>query len=288
MYPNNVVTKVREHANPANLFSVENLLCTKGFEVQLQGDGTDTLLQKTNWTGDEANEVLNLFKDKSKRNQLLRYIEKGKDSCDIEVQSFIEKYEIKKELPDEFRERFSHTYEWAIAYLFRMSLAALSSAYGVEIKNIYRNSDNQTSGDFDVLAILRDSAILYAECKTGKFDLNDIKKSIERSISIHAVASFIFISELKEIQLVSMLNDEKAIHPLIGTKVHLKKISIKDLPNSTVYKWLKTYFIIESDDNELIEQIRCALRLIEADKIVMAAIEPPDYERLGYVEKNLP
>jgi len=239
------------------LFSVERVLSSRGFEVTVEGTGEDTLLAKNIWFQTEADLIFEIFNNEGQRQELLSYVEGNVGIADVsgDIQTLITNQDYQSD-----RNRFSTTYEWYVGELIVRKFKAFSSSYGVTVSNICRNSDGGTSGDFDVLSILGDMNLLYLECKSGGTKQKSIKNTLERSISLHCVASIFFQQNINEIALKQKLNFD---HPVFGIGNDISKLSIKGVSDSTIYKWFDCYFIDASDvQGDIENKIRCVLRLI--------------------------
>jgi hypothetical protein len=263
------------------LFSVERILSSRGFSVKKEGNGEDTILPKSTWSLTEANLVFEIFNDKNLRKELLNYIE---DKVEIQslsgsVLKLINIADFKKE-----RQRFSTTFEWYVGQLMVRKFGAFSSSYGVLVEDVYRNSDNGTSGDFDVLSIMGNMALVYVECKSGNLTQKSIKNTLERGISLHCSASIIIQERLNENSLIQQVKSVE--HPIFGNQYAIDKIGIKEKSDSLVYKWFNCYFIDSSlHTSDFESKIRTVLRVVEAKKNYDSIVtEPGDsvYEAIGY------
>lgn len=262
------------------IFSVERVLASRGFTVQKEGNGQDTLLDKSSWSQIEADLVFNIFDNATSRNELLEYIEDKVEESQLSeiVRNLIVTNGFKKD-----RQRFSTTYEWYVGELLVRRFMAFSSSYGVSISDIRRNSDGGTSGDFDVISILGDMNLIYLECKSGKTKQSSIKNTLERSISLHCAASVVIRQGITEQGLKQQLS---FMHPIFGYDAEILKLNIKNQPDSTIYKWFNCYFVDASESSGDIEtKLKAVLRIIEASKsIINMSMEPSDeqYESIGY------
>ncbi len=212
------------------LFSVERVLSSRGFSVKSEGNGEDTILDKSSWSQNEADLVFDIFNNSILRKELLGHIENNVEKSDLSetVSNLIRIDEFKKG-----RQRFSTTYEWYVGELLVRKFMAFSSSYGVTVNAICRNSDGGTSGDFDVLSILGDMNLIYLECKSGKTKQNSIKNTLERSISLHCAASVVIRQDVTETSLKQQLS---FAHPVLGNNSEVYKLNIKNLADSTIYK----------------------------------------------------
>jgi hypothetical protein len=262
------------------LFSVKRVLASRGFTVQKEGDGTDTLLGKSEWSQNEADLVFNIFHKTNHRKELLEYINDKAEKSQLSqtVINLIETNGFNKN-----RNCFSTTYEWYVGELLVRKFMAFSSSYGVLINDIIRNSDEEKSGDFDVLSVLGDMNLMYIECKSGKTKQPSIKNTIERGIALHCTASVIIQQDINENGLKQKLSFD---HPVFGYSEKPIKLNIKNQADSTIYKWFNCYFIDASEQIGDIEtKLKSVLRIIEASKsVINMSIEPShdQYHAIGY------
>jgi hypothetical protein len=262
------------------IFTVERVLSSRGFSVKTEGSGEDTVLCKSLWSAEEANLVFSIFNNTTLRNELLEYIENkmGKSAVSNTVTQLIDIKEFKKD-----RQNFSTTYEWYVGELLVRKFMAFSSSYGVTVNDICRNSDGGTSGDFDVLSILGDMNLIYLECKSGKTKQKSVKSTLERSISLHCTASVFIRQKITTKGLKQQLSFK---HPVFGCKGEVIKLNIKNLPDSTIYKWFNCYFVDASESGGDIEnKLKAVLRIIEASRVLINISTEPseeEYKSVGY------
>jgi hypothetical protein len=258
-----------------NLFSVERVLASRGFIVKSEGMGEDTLLNQTCWTCNEADIVFNIFDNVTHRKELREYI-LGKTTTPSEaIKPLTSHSSFINDLG-----RFGTTFEWYFGELLVRRFKAFSSSYGVVVNDIYRNSDNGESGDFDVLSILGDMNLLYIECKSGATDPKNIKKAIERSYSLHCIATVIVVEKLPDEKLIEMLKME---YPSVPSISECYKLTIKNRPDCEIYKWFNCYFVRASKNVE--GKLQTVLRLIEFTRISITQSTEPDetrYASMGY------
>ena len=260
------------------IFTVERVLSSRGFSIKTEGTGEDTVLGKPNWTHSEANTVFNIFDNVEYRNELLDYIEGRLDRANVSstTNELITINGFKND-----RQCFSTTYEWYIGELLVRKFMAFSSSYGVTLNNICRNSDDGTSGDFDVLSVLGDMNLIYLECKSGETKQKSIRNTLERSISLHCTASIFIRQDINENGLKQQMLFK---HPMFDCTGNVVKLSIKNAQDSTIYKWFNCYFVdVASGDVE--NKLRTVLRTIEASRVLINISTEPDdgdYKSLGY------
>jgi len=276
-----IITK-RGGINPnqiqlAQLFSVNRVLASRGFTIKSEGDGTDTLIPKTEWTPSEADLVFEIFNDKTSRKELLDFIEGKVSVPSVAISGLTNNVAFVKN-----RSAFSSTFEWYLGELLVKRFRAFSSSYSVIVNDICRNSDNGESGDYDVLSILGDMNLLYIESKSGSIDQCGIMKAVERSISLHCVATVVVVERLSNEILDGMLKGLK--YPNLPSLSSYYELSIKGRADCVVYKWHNCYFVHATKNIEV--QLQTVLRLIEYSRILitqcMIAGEG-DFETMGYV-----
>lgn len=262
--------------NTRELFSVQQILLSRGFEV-LQIDTVDKLLVVEENLNDEVWETLyNIYLDTKLRTELKEHLYSGKQIESkfgkklVSHPKFVKKYY-----------RFDNTFEWFAGELMIRKFAALSAAFGVTVKNIQRNSTGTEAGDFDSLVVLRDTKLAYFECKAGGFDGQSISKCYERMLALNCEYSILFcVENIKEENLIWESNQFKI--PTINWHC-LSKISIKGLEHDCIYQINNCYLVDMSGDIE--NKIRTVLRVNSAKiNSLHNAISPgdDDYIQLGY------
>lgn len=263
------------------VFSIERILKSRGFNIAEQGEATSTILPKQNWTYSEANAIFEAFDRPEIRACLMQLCKLSPDETLKRASSIVGGLPILIN-----RQRFSHTYEWYIGVLIVRRFGAFSSSFGVIVRDIKRNHDRGNLGDYDVLTVMGDTSILYIECKTGKCDLHAIKQTIERASALHVVASVILLD-----QGVSKKDLSQQIragsHPMlnIGNPL-LHKISINGVPNSLVYRWHDCFFLTGGEPRQIEQGLQTILRLIAYDRIQFQesrAYNPVKLNLRGYV-----
>lgn len=269
-----------------DIFSVENILKSRGFSVDETG-GNDALIlrgmrlpkNQVGLTGRHSDTelVYEIFNSSSLRSELKNLIEGKIDKVSSEkINDLIAHQNFIKD-----RQAYSTTFEWYVGELMVRDYAALSSSFGVKIADLYRKSNTGAeAGDFDVISILRNMGVAYFECKTGGFNKNKILKCVERSVALHCEFSIMFIdNEINESALKQMLSNVS--YPLVNLNF-LKKISLTH-SDTSIYSWMNCYFINSSTD--ISNQFNIALRINEAKKIAdhyTSDWASDDYKDLGY------
>ncbi|MDP3435498.1 MAG: hypothetical protein Q8T04_21400 [Bacteroidota bacterium] len=271
--------------NLRELFSVKHILESRGFNVSKNGENEDLMIPKFHWTDKECDFLFDVFNSVKNRNEILNLIDKRIANPRFElVKTLLGTVGFQLD-----RKKYTTTYEWYIGELLVRKFSAFSYSYGVEINNIKRNSTSTESGDFDIISVLRNTNLIYIECKSGKFkniEQKHILKCIERGLSIHCELSIMAIDDIiDEEELKWALNEIK--HPLANV-TYLNNIGIKDLEASKVYEWGNCYFITSKKNIE--EQLRTVLRINEARKIFdgyTSEFCDESYNNLGYERKEI-
>lgn len=183
------------------------------------------------------------------------------------------------------RDKFSRTFQWYVGALLIKHFMAFSSSFDVKVKNIVRNTDNGTSGDYDVLSILGDMSLLHLECKTGKCKQNSIKNAFERSLALHSIATIFFLEKgTNRNSLKQQLKDLR--HPKFGKLGKLLRIQIKNLSESEVYKWFDCYFVPANEETGKVEEkLRTVMRVIAANRSALFEsyqLSIEEYNTVGY------
>lgn len=267
------------------LVSVQDILKSRGFRIGKFGTNEDLLIPKFYWPSIESDLLFDCFDNAKNRKELLdllnRQIDKPKNKQVEELQK-ISGFELD-------RKKYTTTFEWYIGELLVRKFSAFSYAYGIQVKRIKRNTTGTDSGDFDVLAVLRNTNLIYIECKSGKaqnLEKEHILKCTERGISLHCEMSIMVIDDvISEDHLKWAL--EGASHPLTNVNL-LNKIQIKDNKESQVYDWMNCYFV--SSKKNIEEQLRTVLRVSEAKKVAdqyMTALDTETYSNFGYQIEEL-
>jgi hypothetical protein len=262
------------------LFTVERVLASRGFEVAIEGDGLDTLIARSTWSREEADLVFQIFDDRSKRKKLLECIG-GNRSFDEDAD--LDRLSVRPDF-NSTRQAFSHTFEWYVGELLTRRFGAFSSSYGVEVQGIVRNSDGGTVGDYDVLSVLGTTEVLYIECKSGRFTGSKITNMLERARSLHVQAAIMFVDIINQNSLKAQLT--QMTYPGINSRPELLKMSIKHQPESQIYQWHDAFFVDASGgDVDVTAKIRAVLRLVECKKAELSrgvGIGDEDYSAAGY------
>ena len=276
------------------IFSVKHILKSRGFNVKKEGNGKDLLLKnfvfpKRNYGGYQITEEVKLlyqvFNKTTWRKELKNKIENPKysPSC-MKVNDLLRVKDFVRN-----RQRFSKTFEWYVGELMIREFDSLSASYGVEVDDIQKNVSGAPPGDFDVLVIMRDTSIVYFECKTGElsnFKSSELLKCIERMVSLHCDFSIIIVdSKLDENLLAKIIN--YVDHPLYYPN-RLLKFRIKGV-SEYIYDYWGCYFISATKDIE--KQLKIILRINEAKKFMRhegISWSEKAFDRMGYDYTEIP
>jgi hypothetical protein len=278
-------TLLRPHQiNLAEIFSVSRVLSSRGFSITSEGKGRDTLIARDSWTLEEETLVYQVFDDQVLRGELLGFIN-GNDTALVSP-----KTQKLAQIADfaRCRQAYSTTFEWYVGELIRSQFQGFASSYGVSVADIQRNSDEGTSGDYDVLSVLGDAEILYLECKSGGCKRAHILNTIERALSLHCIASVLLLGAgVNETALSQQLYGLN--YPTLTGKIDFLRVSIKGLPDSAVYQWHDCYFVEANEAGGQIEaRLRTILRLIAARRVNSNRIfgfDVDQYYATGYEAK---
>ncbi len=262
------------------LFSVKEVLNSKGFEVISEGDGSNLLIPINILPHSDQDILFQAFNEKISREELLKKILDPKFSVThpaalalINHHNFIAD-----------RNKYSTTFEWYAGELMERRFSSFSSSYGVEIKNVFRNSLTETTGDYDTIVVLRDLNIIYFECKTGSFNRDKIIKCIDRAIALHCEFSIMLIEGV--INLKSLKACVTGVDHLFINESEIFEMGINGNLDSNVIVWNTCFFVTAEGNIE--EQIRTIMRINSAKKLAHAnswGVSIEEYEKLGYTSK---
>jgi uncharacterized protein (UPF0332 family) len=258
------------------LFSVQQILLSRGFEIKKTDTVEKLLVTETNSEDDIWITLFKIYNNTKLRTELKNYLYKKIESHSDEIIKLLKHPKFKNEY-----NRFDKTFEWYAGELMINKFAAFSASFGVLVKDIMRNTTGTESGDFDSLVVLRDTNLAYFECKAGTFDKDLIMKCYERMLSLNCQFSILFC--------VEKINEEKLIWDTSTIKIpvvnchQLNKIKIKGKQNLTIYDLHNCYFIDMSGNVE--NKLRTALR-INAAKINQLhfgiGLDNETFNTLGY------
>lgn len=271
--------------NIRDFITVNDLLNSRGFCVKSEGANNDLLIPSFNWPDLESNILFEALDDTLNRVEIDKLLKREikkvtKNSLNklVETDGF-----------DLDRKKYTNSFEWYIGELLVRKYSAFSYAYSVEINNVKRNSTETESGDFDVLSVLRNTNLIYVECKSGRssnIEQKDILKCLERALAIHCEFAIMVIDDIiNEDHLKWILKEIK--HPLANNSF-LNKIEIKEKTESTIYEWGNCFFI--SSKRNIEEQISSVLRINEGRKIFdryTSDMCNDSYSNLGYVKTEM-
>ncbi|MBK7693406.1 MAG: hypothetical protein IPI30_03500 [Saprospiraceae bacterium] len=275
-------TKISQsQVNTRELFSVKQILLSRGFEIKTTNTEEKLLVTEPNQDNDIWKLLFDIYNNSSLRTELKDFLYKRKVPTSNEILMLLNQPCIVKE-----RSRFDNTFEWYAGELMIRKFAAFSASHGVTIKDLKRNSNEKESGDFDSLVVLRDTNLAYFECKAGSFDFNSIRRCYVRMQMLNCQYSILFC--------VDNIDEEKLKWEISKIKVpglnfhRLDKINIYGKQKAYIYELHNCYIIDMSGDVET--KLRTALR-INAAKINQLhhgiGMDDQTYKELGYKRETL-
>lgn len=262
--------------NTRLLFSVREILSSRGFEVVSEDSAEKLLITEENIYDEIWNKLYHIYYNSKLRIELKKVLYEKAEAKSAEIiellkhPKFINKYS-----------RFDNTFEWFAGELMIRKFSAFSASYSINVKDIIRNSTNTDSGDFDSLVVLRNTNLAYFECKAGSFDHSSILKCYERMLSLNCEYSILFC--------VEKIDDEKIIWNTKDVKIpvvnghNLNKINIKGRNQDLIYDLNNCYILDMTGDIE--NKIRTVLRINSAKINSLHSSITPDnetLEMLGY------
>ncbi|MGI8952306.1 MAG: hypothetical protein ACR2FN_12085 [Chitinophagaceae bacterium] len=262
--------------NTKELFSVRQILLSRGFEVLCENNTRKLLLTEENLYDEIWKSLYNIFLVSKFRKELKGFLYKKQDVKSEEVIKVIHHPKFVAE-----HQRFNNTFEWFAGELMLNKFAAFSYSFGVSIRDIMRNTTGTEAGDYDSLVVLRDTNLAFFECKAGSFDGIAIMKCYERMLALNCEYSILFC--------VENINEEKLIWESQQVKIpvvnlhFLNKISIRGREQDVVYEINNCYVLDMSGDIE--NKIRTVLRVNSAKINSLHTTMSPDNETfnmLGY------
>lgn len=243
--------------NTRELFSVPQILLSRGFEVTQTDTVEKLLLIEENQYEEIWKTLYNIYNDTKLRTELKNCLYKKTEAKSEEIITLLNHPKFVNEY-----NRFDNTFEWFAGELMINKFAAFSASYGVTVRDIMRNSTGTDSGDFDSLVVLRDTNLAYFECKAGYFDNDSILKCYERMLSLNCQYSILFcVENIDEEKLI--WDTQKVQIPVVNMHL-LNKIHIKGKEQDVIYD-LNNCYIIDMTGN-IENKIRTALR-VNAAKI---------------------
>lgn len=271
--------------NLDDIFSVSNILKASGFTVDIEADASKLVLPTielpkncVNGGGftQKAKLVYDCFNNTVTRKELLEFIEKNISPTSTLVNTLISNSDFFKD-----RQAYSSTFEWYVGQLMVSEFSAMSSSFGVTVSNLDRpSSPEDTTGDFDVLTILRNLGVACFECKTGSYKRSKILKCVERAVALHCDFVIVFVdAEINENGLKQKLANVRYPATLYNELSVMKSNSI----GVKVYRWNDCYFIDSTAD--ITRQINTVLRINKAKKITrhyQMDADIDEYTKLGY------
>jgi hypothetical protein len=224
------------------IFSVARMLAARGFTILKALHIKDTLLRRSAPSEEETRVFFESFDSTEKRKSIL----------DSLVASSGDNYQKDQKC-------FSDTLEWYIGELLVRKFQAFSSSFGVQARNTIRPTLDEM-GDFDVLAVLGDMSLFYAECKSGDLKFEEIQKAAERGLVL-ATAATIVIYE-KEQNIRRLLEGRN--YPSMDCTCKINEISVTNLDNSNVLMWHDVFFLDARSGLE--NKLQTCLRLVAQRK----------------------
>ncbi len=243
--------------NLRELFSVREILLSRGFEVTQTDTVEKLLLTEENQYDEIWTTLYNIYNDCKFRTELKNYLYKKLEAKSDEIIRLVSHPKFVNEY-----NRFDNTFEWFAGELMIKKFAAFSASFGVTVRDIMRNSTGTDSGDFDSLVVLRDTNLAYFECKAGSFDNDSILKCYERMLSLNCQYSILFcVENINEEKLI--WDSQKVQIPVVNLHF-LNRIHIKGKVQDIIYELNNCYLIDMTGNIE--NKIRTALR-VNAAKI---------------------
>ncbi|MEJ7677512.1 MAG: hypothetical protein WKG06_06495 [Segetibacter sp.] len=268
--------------NTRDLFAVRKILLSRGFEVISENNYKKLLVAEENIYDEVWNDMFDIFNSKKLRVELKDFLySKIKEAEAPEIKKIVGHSKFSKE-----RERFDCTFEWFAGELMVKKFAAFSSSFGIEVRDIMRNSTATEAGDYDALVVLRDTNIAYFECKAGNFDAASIMKCYDRMLSLNCEYSiFICLGSIDEERLKW---ESRQVKVPIMNQHHLSKIHIKNKDQDIIYDLHNCYLMDMFGNIE--NKIRTILRINSAKINHLHYGIMPDndtYSKLGYNIENV-
>ena len=203
------------------IFSIERILAARGFTITGANTISNTLMQNAEPTDEETASFFESFDSTEKRQLILDSLVK------MSGNDFQRK-----------RNQFSNTLEWYIGELLVRKFQAFSSAFGVQVRNTIRPTDDKM-GDFDVLAVLGDMSLLYAECKSGSMSFEEVEKAAERGLVLATAATIIIYEKDQNIRHLL----EGRNYPGMDCSCKVDEVAVTKLANSNVTMWHDIFFL---------------------------------------------
>ncbi|MCX6222845.1 MAG: hypothetical protein NTZ69_17905 [Bacteroidia bacterium] len=267
--------------NTRQLFSVKQILLSRGFEVINEDTSEKLLITEENIYDAIWVKIFNVFNDYGFRTELKNFLYNQNEVTSIEVKEIVTHPKFVRE-----RSRFDNTFEWFAGELMIKKFAAFSASFGVTIRDIMRNTTATSAGDYDSLVVLRNTNLAYFECKAGGFDNSAIMKCYERMLSLNCEYSILIcVKNIEEEQIIWECS--KVIVPV--TNGHdFNKIYIKGRELDIIYDLHNCYIIDLSRNFE--NKIRTILR-VNAAKINQLhygmSFDNDTFNKLGYEVQTL-
>lgn len=262
--------------NLAAIFSVKDVLLSRGFEVIAECDASELLITENNFKDEIWNLLYNIFLSTKFRSELKNLLYRKKEIKSEEIKKLVKHPKFVSQ-----HQRFDNTFEWFAGELMVNQFAAFSHSFGVSIKDIKRNTTNTDAGDFDSLVVLRDTNLAYSETKAGSFDGASIEKCYERMLALNCKYSILFCVE--KIDQDKLIWDSQKVKIPIVNLHNLNKISIKGVEQDIIYE-INNCYILDMTGN-IENKIRTVIRINTAKINSMhnvIGIGEESYNMLGY------
>jgi len=239
------------------------------------------LIKESNWEDEIWEKLYIVFDNYKLRKDLKQFLYQKKDIQTNEVKEITKHSKFVNEY-----QRFDNTFEWFAGEMMIKKFSAFSASFGIEIKNIKRNSTNTSAGDYDSLVVLRDMNLAYFECKAGSFDESAIQKCYERMLSLNCEYSILFCVEDLNKDNIKWKSSKVKIPVVNGHQLNM--IFVKDNPKDLIYDLHNCYIIDMKGSIE--NKIKTILR-VNAAKINQLhygiGIDKETFKNLGYIVETL-
>lgn len=160
---------------------------------------------------------------------------------------------------------------------------AFSAGFGVDLAHNPNPRNGQEFGDYDVLAVMGDTKLVYMECKSGGIDHEQVIKATDRGNSVFAVATIVTLNHKTTVEhLGAQLNDKS--YPGIDAKPRVATLWLKGWKDSAIHARHNTFFLPCSGATAE-AGLRTILRLIKLNEVELLkaiGVGDDDYGRLGF------
>lgn len=271
------------------IFSVPNILASRGFHVVGEGKLQDTLVGEN-----PPERFYEIFNDEKSRQQFQTHIEQNCN--DPQFQDLTIRGDF-----SERRNKLSSTFEWYVGELLSRQFRAFSHSFGVNISDVAQLGSATPTGDYDALVVLRNLDLMYFECKMGSQSSNaltcqKIMNAVKRGLALHTAATVMFLEKgVHGGDLFRNLHDVK--HPISDRTDQIMEIVIRGKPASVIYRWGDCYFLnANTRYGDVKSKLNTVFRIIQADQAISrigassySAIPFSEdrYRQLGYDVKEI-